>query len=114
MIRRTAGGSVANRQAFLASIDAVMNTTDLYDVVTPEQVYVGYNFTHRDFKRTADRGAGMIIIDVTFQEIRSSQAAAFSNTQQPGSAGQQGVGNVQPTTISGPGNIQSFPLGAVQ
>lgn len=94
----TAGGSVSNRQAFLASIDAVMNTTDLYDVVTPETVYTGYNFTHRDFRRTADRGVGLIMVDLWLTEIRVTATANFSSTQQPSESGQQNVGNVQPGT----------------
>ena len=94
----SAGGSIANRQAFLASIDAVMNTTDLYDVVTPEMVYTSYNFTHRDFRRTADRGVGLIMVDLWLTEIRVTATANFSSTQQPSEAGQQNVGNVQPGT----------------
>ena len=92
----SAGGSIANRQAFLASIDAVMNTTDLYDVVTPETVYTGYNFTHRDLDRTSDKGNGLITVNLWLIEIRETSTATFSNTQQPAEAGQQNSGNVQP------------------
>jgi hypothetical protein len=113
-LRITSGGTEEERQALIEEVTAAANTLNLYDIVTPEKVYPSCNVSRINYDRTAERGAGMIVIDVTFQEIRSSQAAAFSNTQQPGSAGQQGVGNVQPTTISGPGNIQSFPLGSVQ
>ena len=92
----SAGGSIANRQAFLASIDAVMNTTDLYDVVTPEMVYTSYNFTHRDLDRTSDKGNGLITVNLWLIEIRETSTATISNTQQPAEAGQQNSGNVQP------------------
>lgn len=99
-VRVSAGGDIANRQRFLQSIDAVMNTTDLYDVVTPEEVYVGYNFTHRDFRRQGDQGNGLIVVDLWLTQVRESAQSTFSNTQTPGAAGQQNTGNVQPQTPS--------------
>ncbi len=94
-VRYSAGGSIANRQVFLDSIEAVMNTVDLYDIVTPEITYLGYNFTHRDFRRTAANGVGLIVVDLWLTEIRVTSTATFINTQQPGEAGQQNGGNVQ-------------------
>lgn len=95
----SAGGDEANRQNFLRSIDRVMNTTDLYDVVTPEVVYLDYNFTHRDMRRSAKNGAGLIVVGLYLVEIRETASAALSNTQQPGEATAQGVGNIQPQAI---------------
>ena len=105
-MRFTAGGSVANRANFLASIDDVMNTTDLYDVLTPEEVYLSFNFVHRDInKRTASNGVGLIAVDLWLTEIRVTATATFSNTQQPSGAGQQNAGNQQPQTP--PADVQS-------
>lgn len=102
-VRVSSGGSVANRQALLTSIASVMNTTELYDVLTPEAVYLGYNFTHMDFKRDQMR-AGLLVVDLWLTEIRVTSTATFTNTQQPAEAGQQNTGNVQPQTA--PGNVQ--------
>jgi hypothetical protein len=99
-VRYSAGGSDASRQAFLNSIDAVMNTVDLYDVLTPERLYTGYNFTHRDFERTAKNGVGLITVDLWLTQIREGATATFSSTQRPGQAAQQGVGAVQPQATS--------------
>jgi hypothetical protein len=99
-MRFVAGGSLLNRQIFLQSIEAVMNTTDLYDIVTPEKVYLGYNFTHRDLSRAANRGVGLIAVDLWLTEIRQTATATFTTTQQPGVAGPQAAGNVQPQTPS--------------
>lgn len=96
-LRVSCGGSVSKRQAFLSSIKDIVNTTDLYDILTPEEIYVGYNVTHRDFKRGAGN-VGLIAVDIWFTEIRVTSTATFSNTQQPPNAGQQNVGNVQPQT----------------
>lgn len=108
-VRVACGGDIAARQRFLASIDAVMNTTDLYDVVTPEEVYQGYNFTHRDFRRTGDQGNGLITVDLWLTQIRESSQATFTNTQTPAAAGQQNSGNVQPQT---PNDRVSSPFSA--
>lgn len=104
-----AGGSESRRQSFLDSIDAVMNTTDLYDIVTPEQVYLSYCFAHRDFRRSSKNGVGLITVDLWLTEIRVSAQASFQQTQQPAEAGQQGTGNVQPQAISPNISIRPTP-----
>lgn len=113
-LRITSGGTEQERQDLIEAVEAAGNTLNLYDIVTPEKIYSNCNVARISLERSAERGVGMIVIDVAFQEIRSSEASQFSSTQQPGSAGQKGVGNVQPKAVSGPGNIQSFPLGDVQ
>lgn len=99
-VRMSCGGSEIDRQAFLASIDLVMNNTFLYDVVTPEKVYLDYNFSHRDLRRTASSGAGLLTVDLWLTEIRVSSTATFTSTSQPGEAGGQALGNVQPAAPS--------------
>ena len=98
--RFSAGGTEANRQQFLQSIEQVYNTIDLFDVVTPEQIFSNYNFTHRDFARSADKGAGLIVVDLWMTEVRQTATAQYQNTQQPGSAGQQGQGAVPGVPLS--------------
>lgn len=96
----SAGGAIENRQAVLNQVDAVMNTVDLYDVLTPEGTYLDYNFTHRDLRRTARNGVGLLIIDLWLTEVRENAQAQFQSTQTPAVAGQVGVGSVQPTDPS--------------
>lgn len=113
-VRLVVGGSEARREALLSQIADAQEDLELYDVVTPERLYQNCNILRHSYERTASEGVGLIKIDITFQEIRSSEVTAFSNTQQPGSAGQQGLGNVQPTRINGPGDITSLPLARIQ
>lgn len=105
--RFSAGASVTNRQEMLDSIDAVMNTTDLYDVVTPEEVYLGYNFMHRDYDRQAER-VGLIEIDVTLMEVLETATAQFQDTLDPTTSGQVGLGNVSADPT--PGGTQTAIL----
>jgi hypothetical protein len=97
-LRVAAGGSQSNRQAFIQTCLSIANSLALFDVVTPEMVFTSVNCTHVDWDREAERGATLISIDLWFQQIAVQAAASFSNTQQPGNAGQQSIGSVQPQT----------------
>lgn len=113
-VRLVVGGSEARREALIAAVAAAQEDLELYDILTPERLYEGCNILRHTYERTSSEGVGLVKIDITFQEIRSSEVTAFSNTQQPGSAAQQGLGNVQPASSNGPGSITSLPLGKIQ
>jgi hypothetical protein len=99
-MRVAAGGSESNRQALLNAVDTAANSLSLYDVYTPEKIYSSCNITHYDYKRTSSNGVGLIIVDIWLTEIRVSATATFTNTQQPGNAGQVGLGNVQTSNLT--------------
>ena len=65
-----ASGGVTERGAFLALLDALANSTDLFMVITPEAVYPNCNITGYDYAREAGDGARMIKVDIHLQEIR--------------------------------------------
>lgn len=85
-------------QQILTAIDDV----NLYDLVTPQQTYQNCNMVDFGYEQTAAAGVGMLVVDLMWKQIRQGDAAAFSNTQQPGSAGQTGTGNVQPQALGSP------------
>jgi hypothetical protein len=93
-VRVASGGTEAERESLLSSVRAAAGTLDLFDVVTPEQTYSSCNITHVDFKRTSSNGVGLILIDIWFTEIRITSTSTFTQTQQPGNAGQVNTGNV--------------------
>lgn len=95
-VRLASGGSEFERQAFLQWLDVIANDLNLYEVATPEKVYSSCNCTHVDLKRSNVNGVGVIVADLWFVEIRQTATSTFSNTQQPGEAGQQNIGNVAP------------------
>jgi hypothetical protein len=113
-VRLISGGSEADREALLVQVENAAQTLDLFDVVTPERLYEDCNIVRYSYERTAVDGVGVIKIDVTFQQIRTSETSAFSNTKQPGSAAQVGGGTVQGTTANQSAKIESFPLPSVQ
>lgn len=92
-VQISAGASVLNRQAMLDLIDLNMSTTLLYDIVTPEKVYLDYNFMYREYDRHA-ADVGLVVIDLHFMEIIQTATAQFQNTQSPAYAGQIGLGTI--------------------
>jgi hypothetical protein len=110
--RFSAGAGTLNRQEMLQSVDAVMSTTELYDVVTPENVFLGYNFTHRDYDREA-ANVGLVVVDLWLTEVLETATAQFQSTQSPVTAGQVGVGNAAapPTDQSTQSAVTSAGIG---
>jgi hypothetical protein len=95
-LRFATGGNAADRAGLLAQIGSIIGDTQLYDAVTPESIYLNVNAVHYDYRRTANQGLGLLVVDVTFQQIRSTAATLFSNTQQPSGADASATGTVQP------------------
>lgn len=114
-LQYSTGGSVADRQAFLASVDPLVDDLNLYDVVTPEMTYSGYNVIDYDFPRTADK-AGLITVDIRMEQIRIAGASTFSNTASPTDASQTNNGLVQPQPYTGAnlGPLQGSSSSAIQ
>ena len=80
---RLAVSGLDRLQAFLTSLSAETNSTNLYNVRTPE---VGYTntFTISKFRynRTKDKGAYVIFADLTLTEVRQV-APAYTTVKQP-------------------------------
>lgn len=78
-IRMTRDGSESDRAAFLKWLEFSKNTTTLYDILCPENVYL--NATLRSYRvvRSVNSGAGMIVAECIFQEIRELAAAYGSS-----------------------------------
>ena len=101
-VRFSTGGSPADRQSFLDSIAAIAGDLNLYDVVSPEQIYSSCNVIDYELVRSADSGVGLIAVDVKLEQVIISGAASFSNTQSPGAASQTNNGLVQGSVERGP------------
>lgn len=97
-VKLSSGGQPATRQVFINTVLAIGRDLRLFDIQTPEMTFQSVNCTHIDWKRRATDGVSLIKVDLWFQQIAESAAATFTNTQQPGNAGQQGIGVVQPQT----------------
>lgn len=98
-VRFAAGGAAANREALLSSIAAVAGTTEVFDVVTPEAVYISATISHYNYTRTARQGLGLLQVDLWLLQVVQN-AGGGQATAQPDGAGQLNAGTVQPTLPS--------------
>ena len=96
----TVGGTDADRAGFLALVEQMAGSLDLYSVVMPEFTYPRMNVAHYDLSRTAKTGATLLRVDVWLQEVRTSATSAFTSTATQAPSGTSPVdgGNVQPAT----------------
>lgn len=95
------GGSEASRKAFLDALDAAVKGLTLYDVKTPEVTYRGYSVQRYSYQRRADRGATLLIVEITLREIRTVSAQysiAAAPTKDVGAAAKADNGRVQAVT----------------
>jgi hypothetical protein len=113
-LRFSTGGSVADRQAMIDSVDAIIGSTDLFDAVTPEKVYQSVNPTHQDIRRTSRNGVGLLVIDVYCEQVRVTATQQFTTSQQSSSSSATTSGNSSglDVTIVFPGSQINQPQAA--
>lgn len=94
------GGSVAARQAFIASVQRIIGDTNLYDIYTPEQIYRSVNLKHWDFNREA-QSVGLLKIDIWCEQVAVTGTQTFQNVQSPTSNSPIANGSVAPGSPPG-------------
>jgi len=95
----SAGDTETTRNDFLMRIEPQLKTLDLFTVVTPDKSYTNMNVVHYDYRRTAESGAGLLIVDVWLREVREAPDAEFTATQEATGESTQDSGPVQATTV---------------
>lgn len=111
-VRFSSGGSLLERQALLRSVNVADNSLELFDIVTPEAVYIGVNMMHFDYQRAADRGAGLIVVDTWWMEVRETAQASFSNTKAPSGSGSVNGGTTP--TVPATSSMISLAQGGIR
>ena len=96
-VRLTCQGDEAARQAFLTTCLAIANAPapTVFDVQTPEIVFTSCSVTHISWRREAESGATLIVVELWFKQIAVTSSTTYENTQQPGDASPQSLGNGQ-------------------
>jgi len=72
-------GQPMSRDAFLRQLDAMLASTDLYNVVTPDKVYQNVNLVSYNHAKKSDEGGTLIIAELLFREVRESVSANYSS-----------------------------------
>lgn len=71
-VRLSKGGSETDRYTFLEQIDTLMNSLDLYQIITPERVYKDVSPIRFELVRRGAAGAFFLTeVDLFFREIRT-------------------------------------------
>lgn len=97
-LKLACGGAPSTRRVFLDTCQAIAKSFDLFDIATPEIVFTSMSAHHLDWRRAARNGVQLIVVDLWFEKVQVTSTATFTTTQQPGNAGQQSIGAVQPQT----------------
>lgn len=101
-VRMNKGGSQQARKDFLSSIDAIQGTLDLYDIITPEHVYLSVNVLRYELVRTGARGAYFLTgVELYFREIRET-TSVYTTT----GVGTQDSKNISAKPVTNTGVVQ--------
>jgi len=90
-------GLAAKTEA-LIKLDEMAASLELYDIVTPERVYRNANIMGINYRRDAEEGASMLVIEVIFVEVLVTAESSFSTTKNPDSANPTHNGDAKTTT----------------
>lgn len=104
-------GSSNDRTSFLNLIDAACKSTALYNVVTPEITYYNYSIERYTYVRRQDRGASLLMVEISLKEIRQV-SAAYSTVQTPINKPQNPA--AVPQSSSGMTNPQTPPVSTLK
>ncbi len=106
MLRMYKGGSKEDRKQFLDSIDAISDTLELYDIVTPEKTYLSVNVIRYEVTRRGAGGAYFLSeVDLYFREIRQV-TAVYSTT----SVVTQNAQNFSAKPVNNVGTVFAQPM----
>ena len=89
------GGTVEDRQEFLKAVSDAWQSIELFDVVTPECVYLNVNVVAVRRVASGDRGMGLMVLEVALRKVRQTATLSFTQTKEPSGAGQVKDGSVQ-------------------
>lgn len=87
-VRFASGSSTQARSSLLEQVDDAANSFELFDVVTPEFTYISASISHYDYRREAERGVGLVVVDVWLSQaiVQNTGGLAAGNVQDPTSA----------------------------
>jgi len=99
------GTSTQSKFDFLAALEAARDSTNLYDIVTPDATYYDANIISLSYQRSASSGSDLLIVDVFLQEIRTatsvySSSSKLPNAANPAAADVTGTGKTQASSNS--------------
>lgn len=107
-------GQGMQRSAFCDALDAMVESLDQYNIVTPDKTYANFNCISVNYDRSARSGAGMIKAECIFREIVPATQPTYSQGGTPnvwsddaGASNPVGLGTA---TTSPPNAVQASQI----
>lgn len=97
-VTMSVGGDSAAMEEFMARLDAVVDDTELYDIVTPERTYINANIEKVSYARAHNKGVNCIVAHMELMEVRQVSPAYASvtiNAKKPQAKDQKKSGKKQ-------------------
>ena len=94
------GGSVQELNDFLTTLEAIADSLNLYNIVSPEYTYTNVSIEGINYRRHSVDGVTMLTIDIRVIEIRLTTFNVHSDTALPGLSAPVNGGTVQAYTAS--------------
>ena len=94
-------GWESDRKEFLDTLELHCASMQLFDIVTPEKVYINHAIERYRYRREARQGAQLLMVELMLKEIRqvSSRFSKSAGTpKQAEASGQADAGTVRPQT----------------
>ncbi len=103
-LRIAKGGSTSSRSAFLTSLQNAKDGTGVFTIVTPEGTYPNMSLNAYPYRKTETEGAGMIVANCRFAEIRQSLPANYQSLVPPNAqtSSTTSTGQISPTNSQPP------------
>ena len=98
VVMTCSGNGESTRDLFVSTLEIMKQSTNLYSITTPDNIYFGMSLTHYDIRREATKGAMMIIVEAIFVEIRETATATYTKTQQASGSDVKNNGQLTPQT----------------
>ena len=105
-------GSENDRRTFLEAIDTACKSTDIYSVVTPEVTYINYSVERYNYQRRSNKGATLLIVEITLKEIR--QVSASYSQSNKGQVDQPKDASATPQADNGKVQAQTPPTSTLK
>lgn len=100
-------GQPMTRDAFLRQLDTMLDSTDLYDVVTPDKVYSNVNLVAYNHVKKHDEGGTLIIAELMFREVRESVIVGYATAARGAILGSNSETAATPVNL---GTVLGAPL----
>ncbi|CAI0970721.1 Uncharacterised protein [Serratia quinivorans] len=72
--------TTSSRTEFLATLDKMISSTEIYDIETPDTTYESYDLSRYDYKVNSQDGITLLTVNLVFQAV---QVTAKSNKVDP-------------------------------